>query len=419
MNRILMIAYHYPPIQGSSGVHRTLSFSKYLPSHGWLPSILTVSRSGLTAYLDKNEAMIPLGTTVVRALSLDTVKHLSIFGKYPGRLAIPDRWITWLIPAVIMGYAHIRRHKPKIIFSTYPIATAHLIGYVLHRLTGIPWVADFRDPMAQDGYPTDLPTWRAFAKIEKRVFKHAHRIVFAAPGALDYYRERFPSEISAKGVVIENGYEEEMFAGIKAVDGQSKSPGACTTILHSGVIYPSERDPTQFFGALKNLKLRGVLRAGSHRIMLRSSGHDALFSSMLEALDLTDVVVLGPPVNYQEALEEMCACDALLVLQSSGCNFQIPAKIYEYLRAGRTIVALTDPEGDTAGVLRQAGVPWIARLDSEHEIETMFEALLIKLGAENENSPVYDPNFVQSYSREAKCVELAKELDGVLLSSNS
>ena len=60
----------------------------------------------------------------------------------------------------------------------------------------------------------------------------------------------------------------------------------------------------------------------------------------------------------------MLRADALLVLQASNCNEQIPAKLYEYLRAGRPIVALTDPAGDTAGVVRAAGLDAIARLDS-------------------------------------------------------
>jgi hypothetical protein len=30
MNRVLMVAYHYPPDRISSGVQRTLKFSRYL-----------------------------------------------------------------------------------------------------------------------------------------------------------------------------------------------------------------------------------------------------------------------------------------------------------------------------------------------------------------------------------------------------
>jgi hypothetical protein len=42
------------------------------------------------------------------------------------------------------------------------------------------------------------------------------------------------------------------------------------------------------------------------------------------------------------------------------------------LRAGRPILALTDPQGDTAGVLREAGLDSIARLDSEDEIAALL-----------------------------------------------
>jgi len=33
MKRILMIAFHYPPLRGSSGIQRTLKFSRYLPEY--------------------------------------------------------------------------------------------------------------------------------------------------------------------------------------------------------------------------------------------------------------------------------------------------------------------------------------------------------------------------------------------------
>src|SRR5207244_10442374 len=45
MKMVLMIAYHYPPEGSSSGVLRTLKFSKYLIQHGWMPHILTLRES--------------------------------------------------------------------------------------------------------------------------------------------------------------------------------------------------------------------------------------------------------------------------------------------------------------------------------------------------------------------------------------
>ncbi|MHB8847456.1 MAG: glycosyltransferase, partial [Burkholderiales bacterium] len=72
-------------------------------------------------------------------------------------------------------------------------------------------------------------------------------------------------------------------------------------------------------------------------------------------------------------LTEMLTTDGLLILQASNCNHQIPAKLYEYMRAGRPILALTDPVGDTAKLLQEAGIHTIAPLD---DVEAIQEKLL-------------------------------------------
>ncbi len=414
MNDVLMVAYHYPPIQSSSGVHRTLSFSRYLPEHGWRATVLTVSRNALMHWLPKNEAMIPAGVDVIRAWALDTIQHLSIRGKYPGRLAVPDRWITWLVPAVVAGMARILRRRPDVLFSTYPIATAHVIACVLHRLSGIPWVADFRDPMAQDDYPTDARTWRSYRRIEALAVRHAAEIVFATPGALAYYRSRYGDALNGRGIVIENGYEEGMFDGVPASRDAARPADAKLRLLHSGVIYPEERDPTHLFRALRRLKDDGIISAGTFRLVLRSTGHDALYAPDIARLGIGDVVELAPAVDYHAAVREMCECDALLVLQSEGCNFQIPAKVYEYFRADRPIIGLTHPDGDTAELLRRAGVDWIAPLDVDDAIAATLKTAIAALRRRDRTATVYDEAFVASCSRASKSAQLARELDRVI-----
>ena len=79
----------------------------------------------------------------------------------------------------------------------------------------MPWIADFRDPMAQDGYPADPPTWRSFKNIEEMTMREARFSVFTAPGAARTYRERYPA-CASQVEVIENGYDEESFAGLDA-----------------------------------------------------------------------------------------------------------------------------------------------------------------------------------------------------------
>ena len=95
-----------------------------------------------------------------RVFALDTQRHLSFRGRYPRALALPDRWVSWCLGAILSGYRTIRREKCDVILTTFPIASAVLIGWILHRLTGTPWVADFRDSMTEPDYPRDRSTWR-------------------------------------------------------------------------------------------------------------------------------------------------------------------------------------------------------------------------------------------------------------------
>ena len=178
-----MIAFHFPPLAGSSGIQRTLRFVQHLPAYGWQPIVLSAHPRAYADTSDDLLAAIPPGTVVDRAFALDTGRHLAIGGRYPGFLARPDRWRSWVFGAIPAGLRLIRRFRPDVIWSTYPIATAHLIGHRLHRLTGIPLVADFRDPMVQDGYPADPKTYRSFERVERSVVTDAARLVFVAPSA--------------------------------------------------------------------------------------------------------------------------------------------------------------------------------------------------------------------------------------------
>jgi hypothetical protein len=136
--RVLMIAYHFPPVGESSGIQRTLKFATYLPEHGWEPLVLTISPRAYERVNPDQLREIPSGMIVARAFGLDTARHLSIHGRYARWTAQPDRWISWLPAALVQGLSLVRRYRPAAILSTFPIATAHLIGLSLRRLTGLP-----------------------------------------------------------------------------------------------------------------------------------------------------------------------------------------------------------------------------------------------------------------------------------------
>lgn len=411
VKRVLMIAFHFPPLRGSSGIQRTLKFAQYLPQFGWLPAVLSAHHRAYVNHGDDQMRDIPAEVPVCRAFALDTSRHLSIKGRYPGLLALPDRWVSWLLGAVPAGLRMIRQYRPAIIWSTYPIATAHLIGYCLHRLTGIPWIADMRDPMTDEGYPSNPAMRRVYQWIETKTIMHCNKMVCTTPGAIATYTRRFPQVPRSRFALIENAFDEENFAEAERRAAPAPQAGQPFTLVHSGVIYPSERDPIPLFEALAALQADGTVSAGKFQLLLRATGHDAYLAELIEKYGIGAIVTLAPHIAYRDALQEMLSAGGLLILQATNCNHQVPAKLYEYLRAGRPILALTDPIGDTAATLRTAGVDTIAPLDEKDAIICALSRFL-ELAAAG-TAPVATAECVGSNSRLSRSRVLAELLDQV------
>lgn len=408
--RVLLIAYHYPPVKVSSGIQRTLKFSAYLRENGWEPMVLTISPRAYEQISDDQLAEIPEGMLVERAFGLDTSRHLAIGKRYPGWLAQPDRWVSWLPAAVWRGMSMIRRHRPSVIMSTYPIATAHLIGLCLQRLSGLPWIADFRDSMTEPGYPRDPLTWRIHRRLEAAIIRRCARAVFTTEGTREMYAERYQEKSATHWSVIENGFDDENFRDAEA-GFESKplgQPGQLT-LIHSGILYPQERDPKPFFAALRALKDSGDISSERLQVILRATGSDHHYRPMLNDLGLTDIVKLAPTVNYREALREMLCADGLLLFQASMCNHQIPAKLYEYLRAGRPIFTLTDPIGNTASSLRAADATDIVNIADAQDIATGLRRFLERLRSGGATG--VRPEVAKLHSRRSRTRELALLLE--------
>jgi len=406
-----MVAYHFPPMNVSSGIQRTLRFAQHLPEFNWEPAVLTAHPRVYAGVSPASLTEVPPHLQVRRAFALDTARHLSLRGAYPRWLALPDRWWTWWLGAVPAGLSLIRKLKPDLLWSTYPIATAHLIGYTLHRVTGIRWVADFRDPMSEADYPSDPLERRAFEWIEYQTLKHCERAVFTTPGALRIYAERYPDISRSRLTTIENGYDESSFAGAKRSGYPGPSDRGPLVLVHSGTVYPSERDPRPLFAALSELRGNGGIKPGELRVVLRATGADDYVRGLIARHGIDGIVTLEPALPYRAALAEMLAADGLLLLQAAICNNQVPAKLYEYLRARRPILALTDPAGDTAAVLRNAGIDTMARLDSQEEIARLLPRFLELL--RQQRAPVAAEAAVEAASRRSRTIELARVLDAV------
>lgn len=410
MKRVLMIAYHFPPLAGSSGIQRTLRFVQHLPAFGWQPLVLTISPRAYERTSSDLDGEVPPDTPVRRAFGLDTARQLSLDGRYAAWMARPDRWMSWRFDAVRQGMKMIREFAPQALWSTYPIATAHVIGARLQRRSRLPWIADFRDPMAQDDYPADPETRRQYREIEHRTLQYARLGIFTTPSARDEYARRYPT-FADRLALLENGYDEDSFIGEDASVGHAPlNPGALT-LLHSGVVYASERDPTQLFVALGRLKAAGAFAAGTLRLRFRAAVHDELLRNLAYAHGVEDCLEICPPIPYRDALDEMQRADGLLVLQAENCNAQIPAKIYEYLRAGRPLLTLSHPAGDTVAALQGAGVQAHARLDDAADIARLLSAFMADLARGDTRAYLARPDAVQAASRRGRAKMLAEHLD--------
>ncbi len=397
--KILFVAYHYLPITHSSGVHRTLAFTRYLAEWGHDVSVLTTVCKAYPNYDIEQIKDIPPAVKVVRAWAKDATRDFAYKGKHLQFMSIPDRYQTWIIGGVISGLKAIRANRPEVIISTFPVASAHVIGYILHKITGIPWVTDFRDPMAQDGYPSVPILHKSFRWIENKVFAHASEIIFVTDGAKKVYEERFPDFPRDRIHVIPNGYDEKMFGSIplKSVEQSDSVKNQKFNLIHSGIIYPSDRDPSHLFIALKQLKDEGKVSEDNFVLTLRGCQNDSLFIPQISALGIGDIVKFASSIPYKEAIVEMANADGLLILQAVSCNNQIPAKAYEYLRLSKPVIALTDPCGETGKLIIKSKAGLVVALDDVKGICRSIEELLAKRAGVNNASL----DVIKSYSREA------------------
>lgn len=406
---VLMVAFHFPPQSGSSGVMRTLNFVRHLPANGWRTHVLSAHPM---AYVESNGALlnlIPEGTPVSRTFAVDAARHLAWRGKYLGLLAIPDRWVSWFFTATMSGWRIARTPDVQVVWSTYPIATAHLVALVISRFSKKAWIADFRDPMHANSNELKGLQARVVAWIERKTLARATACVFTSRRALEQHERMYPEAVG-RCRVIENGYDENAFEGLTPV-----RPGVADGrlfMLHSGLIYPADRDPSSFFVAVAALIAQGKLDRAVVRIRFRAPQHGAEVLARARACGLEDLVEVAPSVPYREALAEMMGADLLLAFQGSKFNAQIPAKIYEYLRAKGHLLAVVDPRGDTAAVLEQFKGVDIADINSADNVRGILEAWLrVHRSPEMAALQAHNRNQVSMYSREAQATQLADLLN--------
>lgn len=412
---VLVVAFHYPPDNTSTGVLRTAKFTEYLLRHGWRSSVITVPEE---LYTSRNPAGVEKISGVIsvdRTWACDVKSAFGIRGVYPGWLAVPDRYWPWFFTGCKAGAKAIKRGGIDAIYSTSPVPTAHLIGLHLKKRFGLPWIADFRDPWVEESMPR-LRRWLE-GKMERSVIAAADRVICNTPAMRRSFLDAYPGVDEGKFVTISNGYDEADISAIVPVRAERFH------ILYPGVIDAENRNPSDLLIAVRRALERGWLREDDLQITFLGAGAYAESARFREDVRLAglerklDVVVERIP--YRQALARMAGADVVVLLSAhSGPSaaqawtaMQVPAKLYEYFRLGRPMLAIV-AEGAVSELLLEAGVTIpIAPGDIEN-IASTLRTYYAERRAPPPTLPAATP-AVSAYSREALTSQLARELDAL------
>ncbi|WP_019028735.1 glycosyltransferase [Colwellia piezophila] len=344
MKNVLMVALELPPCR-SAGVQRTLRFSEYLPRFSWQPHIISATDNIYERRDDTLTILPEVAKYVVKAKCADAAKKYAIKGRYFQWMTLPDRYWPWYFDAVKQASKVIDKEKPDVLWSTYPVLTAHWIARKLQKKYNIPWVADFRDPL-QCRYDQSAQRYAWLKKwMERSIIKHADKVVFTSNRAAALYRELYPNQDPNKFITIENGYylSEELSQSTPLKREKFQ-------LLYSGSLYANGRDPKQLFLALALLKKQGVISPDNFILTFRPGKKDA-FQTLLAELAISELVEFLPSTSFDGAVAEMQQSSATVLIQDDIFHRQIPGKIYDYISAKRPILAITPRNSATADLV--------------------------------------------------------------------
>jgi glycosyltransferase involved in cell wall biosynthesis len=401
MAKVLLLTFHFPP-SAASGAFRMLGLARHLPNFDWQTVVVAPPRMPWEPEDVKLAEALPEGTSVC------PVPFPEGFVARVGRRLIKEA--VWLPRAARHCARLIRAHRPDALFTSSPPHPIHLLGLWLKRRYHLPWVADFRDTWATDGRPR--PHWSVPHAValfnERKILQHADAVIANAPLAGEALAKAYPHH-QGKIVTIPNGFDPGLFPPPSARDKTDT-----VHILYAGEVYWG-RDPRPFLDAIGGrLGERFPLRV---RFLGRETGGTFRLDNEIRRRGLDKVVRLAGQVTYQQTLQEMIDSDILLLLDTPGRCIGVPAKLYEYLGAGKPILALAEPDGDVSWALRKSGVPH--RIAAPHDVGQITQALDELLAELRDGrAAVPTPEQLAHFTREQMARRVADCLNDCLLRSD-
>ena len=423
MRRVLLLAAFYPPLAGG-GVHRVLSFTRHLPEHGWACTVVCAGEQDYWVRDDSLVDRIPPGTEVIRVSGGCAMsawlrwRGAAATGRRSGggfaplrRFAdwwwLPDSYVGWSRRARAAVAARIAAGGVEVLLSSSPPDSVHLAARDVARQSGVPWVADFRDPWIGLHFRTPPTPWhRARQAAMEASVTGAADLVLAASRT---HAEELAARASARPrrlLHLPNGFEP------RAGDAPAAGEPARFTLVFTGTLSLME-DTGTLLDALERVLSSDAGARDVLRVDLVGP-YDQDWEARATARGLSGIVRFTGPLAHAETRACQRAADALLLWKPRGAGYRtmVPGKLYEYLDTGRPIVALL-PEGDEAAglVLRAGG--WTGRPGDAATLAAELAARLAHWRAHG-RAPDARPDWLATHTRAALAARLAGALDGLV-----
>lgn len=421
--RVLIITYYWPP-SGGSGVQRWLKFAKYLPEAGWEPVIFTPENPDFDLKDKSLEKEISKDLEVMKFPIWEPYQLLDrIRGKkesHPGRvmeqkeqsfiekaaiwlranLMVPDPRVFWVKPSVKFLTELVEKGQFQAIITTGPPHSMHLIGRDLKRKTNIFWLADFRDPWSQWEFLDKLPMQNSVRekhkKLEQEILSEADIVTTISPTF-----QHDLSQLSDRKInLLTNGFDpsdipQDFSVGVKKAGSLH--------IVYTGII-DSIRNPMPLLKAMKEefSKEKGEVQFTFVGRVSEQVREEITVDSWLSV----HVNFVGY-VSHQEVFGFYEKADALALILTNTKNAKgnIPGKLFEYMATTLPILALGDPEGDSAKILEESGAGDVLAHSNHVAIQVSLRKLFERTGEAKSGSGI------EQYSRRNLSFQLASFLD--------
>ncbi|MBN2225027.1 MAG: glycosyltransferase family 4 protein [Deltaproteobacteria bacterium] len=409
------MAYNFPPM-GGGGVQRSAKFVKYLPRFGWIPAVVAADDP---SYWARDDTLIDdiAADTVVKRLSplrphalyylLSRITSKAASGRIMDSLFFPDDRILWALRAALAARAMIKKHAIRAVYTTSPPHSTHVSGLLLKRMTGLPWVADFRDSWTGD-FRYDPPTrWvrRAHSCCERKILEEADQVICNTESSRENYITGFGID-PKRLVTIYNGFDASDFI---PNPGRRHRSSDRIVITHSGSFYGSYFPETFVRALALALKNNADLE---RRIVVRFVGvMDGEIRENIRGL-LPDHCDFWGYVSHAEAIRAIAESDINLIVLpvEEKASYLVPGKLFEYLAAGRPILAIA-PQGETARIIESAGAGIVLSEDGAGELADGLSRAIPMLAA---GGLVPDKATADRFERRRLTGQLAQVLNDVI-----